>query len=65
MQKKLSTAEGTQANEIIANLIKDELDRFKNEGVQTPLNKYITDYPHTTVYAVKKILDFSNRQNQE
>ena len=38
-KKKLSTTEGAQANEIIADLIKNDLDRFKKEAVRAPLKK--------------------------
>ena len=40
-KKKLSTTEGAQANEIIADLIKNDLDRFKKEAVRAPLKKNI------------------------
>ena len=50
MQKELSTTKATPANETVADLIKDDLDKFKKEAFKTALSKNTTEYPHKTLY---------------
>ena len=60
MQKELSTEKSTPENEIVANLIKDDLNKFNKEAFKTPLSKYTTEYPHKKVYLLKRFLTLIN-----
>ena len=50
MQKELPTTKGTPTNEIVVDLIKDDLDKFKKESFKTPLSNYAAEYSHKTVH---------------
>ena len=60
MQKELSTTKGTPVNEIVADTVRDDLDKFKKKAFKAP---FIAP-AYSAVYFVKKILEF-NEQNQE
>ena len=63
MQKELSTTKGTPVNEIVADTVRDDLDKFKIKAFKTPLSKYSTEYPHIQqCILLKRFLNLMNKR---